>query len=83
MMNLKKHLLVAVFTVCGLPVFAQMLPHKNPNLPSAVRAKDLVLAFEFFDPKDAVVKVTPGEYELLYGESSDSKDLKTIKIKII
>ncbi|QEC79489.1 xylan 1,4-beta-xylosidase [Mucilaginibacter ginsenosidivorax] len=39
--------------------------------------------FEFFDPTDAVVKVTPGEYELLYGESSDNKDLKTIKIKII
>src|SRR3954470_12193430 len=42
MMNLKKHLLISVFTVCGLPVFAQMLPYKNPNLPSAVRAKDLV-----------------------------------------
>lgn len=39
--------------------------------------------FEFFDPTDAVMKVIPGEYELLYGESSDNKDLKTIKIKVI
>jgi beta-glucosidase len=28
------------------------------------------------------MKVTPGEYEIFYGNSSDAKDLKTIKIKI-
>lgn len=44
------------------------------NLPSKT--------FEFFDPADAMVKVLPGEYELLYGESSDNKDLKSIKITI-
>jgi beta-glucosidase len=39
--------------------------------------------FEFFDQSNGAVQVTPGDYELLYGTSSDSKDLKSIKIKII
>ncbi|HEY9194744.1 MAG TPA: glycoside hydrolase family 3 N-terminal domain-containing protein, partial [Mucilaginibacter sp.] len=41
-MNLKKHLLTSVLTVCGLYVSAQMLPYQNPKLSSAARAKDLV-----------------------------------------
>ncbi|MDP9079902.1 MAG: glycoside hydrolase family 3 C-terminal domain-containing protein [Bacteroidota bacterium] len=59
------------------------------RIPLSSGAKEMVKidlpakTFEFFDPTDAVVKVTPGEYELLYGESSDNKDLKIIKIKII
>ena len=59
------------------------------RIPLSSGAKQLVKidlparAFEFFDPTDAVVKVAPGEYELLYGESSDNRDLKSIKIKII
>ena len=40
-------------------------------------------AFEFFDATESVEKITPGDYELLYGESSDNKDLKSIKIKIM
>jgi beta-glucosidase len=27
--------------------------------------------------------VTAGEYEILYGNSSDSKDLKTVKVKVL
>jgi beta-glucosidase len=59
------------------------------RIPLSSGAKELVKidlpakTFEFFDPTDAVVKVAPGEYELLYGESSDNRDLKSIKIKII
>jgi beta-glucosidase len=39
-------------------------------------------SFEFFDKSSGSMKVTPGEYEIFYGNSSDAKDLKTIKIKI-
>jgi beta-glucosidase len=38
--------------------------------------------FEFFDPADAVVRVSSGDYEVLYGESSDLKNLKSIKVTI-
>ena len=38
--------------------------------------------FEFYSDADAVVKVLPGDYELLYGTSSDGKDLKSVKITI-
>jgi beta-glucosidase len=40
-------------------------------------------AFKFFDRKNQSMTVAPGEYELMYGTSSDSKDLKTVKIKIL
>ncbi|MBN1791559.1 MAG: glycoside hydrolase family 3 C-terminal domain-containing protein [Bacteroidales bacterium] len=39
-------------------------------------------SFEFFDGKNQIMAVTPGEYEVLYGSSSDTKDLKTEKIMI-
>jgi beta-glucosidase len=39
-------------------------------------------AFEFFDKTTYKVAVTPGEYEVMYGSSSDSKDLKTVKIMV-
>ncbi len=39
-------------------------------------------SFESFDASDAVMRVTPGDYELLYGTSSDDKDLKPLKITI-
>jgi beta-glucosidase len=41
-----------------------------------------VSAFEFFDRTSGKMKVNPGEYELLYGTSSDSKDLKSVIITI-
>jgi beta-glucosidase len=38
--------------------------------------------FEFFDWSQRKMMVTPGEYEVYYGNSSDAKDLKAAKIKI-
>ena len=40
-------------------------------------------AFEFFDRVSGKMAVTSGEYELWYGNSSDIKDLKMVKIKIM
>ena len=39
-------------------------------------------SFEFYDEKSLQVKVMPGEYELWYGNSSDAKDLKLVRIGI-
>ena len=39
-------------------------------------------SFEFFDWSQRKMMVTPGEYEVYYGNSSDSKNLKTKKITI-
>ncbi|MGD9928397.1 MAG: xylan 1,4-beta-xylosidase [Mangrovibacterium sp.] len=39
-------------------------------------------AFEFYDWSQRKMGVTPGEYEVLYGNSSDAKDLKSQKIII-
>jgi beta-glucosidase len=39
-------------------------------------------AFEFFDRTSGKMAVTVGEYEIFYGNSSDTKDLKMTKIKI-
>jgi beta-glucosidase len=39
-------------------------------------------AFEFFDWSQRKMTVTPGEYEVYYGNSSGSKNLKTIQITI-
>lgn len=39
-------------------------------------------SFETFDPQWGALKVQPGNYEVLYGTSSDSKDLQTLKLTI-
>lgn len=39
-------------------------------------------AFEFFDWAQRKMMVTPGDYEVLYGNSSDLKALKSLKITI-
>jgi len=39
-------------------------------------------AFEFFDRASGKMVVLPGEYEVMYGNSSDSKDLKILKISV-
>ena len=39
-------------------------------------------AFEFYNDKTLKMDVTPGEYELWYGNSSAAKDLKMIKVNI-
>ncbi len=40
-------------------------------------------AFEFYDRSQNKMAVVPGDYEIYYGNSSDSKALKTTKIKIL
>jgi beta-glucosidase len=39
-------------------------------------------AFEFFDRSSAAMVVASGEYEVMYGNSSDPKDLKSEKITV-
>ena len=39
-------------------------------------------SFEYFDRAQGKMSVTAGEYEVLYGNSSDNKDLKTIKVTL-
>ena len=40
-------------------------------------------SFEFFDRASGKMMVAPGEYEVLYGSSSNSKDLDIIKITVV
>jgi beta-glucosidase len=40
-------------------------------------------AFEFFDRASGKMAVTSGEYEILYGNSSDSKDLKSVIVTVL
>jgi beta-glucosidase len=40
-------------------------------------------AFEFYDRTQLKMAVTPGQYEVYYGTSSDSKDLKITRITIL
>jgi len=39
-------------------------------------------SFEFYDWSARAMKVTSGEYEIFYGNSSDAKDLKSLKVTI-
>jgi beta-glucosidase len=39
-------------------------------------------SFEFYNRENIRMLTTKGEYEILYGSSSDAKDLKTVKIMI-
>lgn len=39
-------------------------------------------AFEFFNPKTEQLEVVPGKYEVLYGSSSDRKDLKMLMVTV-
>jgi beta-glucosidase len=39
-------------------------------------------SFEFYDRTSMKMTVTPGEYEVMYGSSSDARDLRTAKISI-
>ena len=40
-------------------------------------------SFEFFDRAKVKMDVSAGEYEIFYGTSSDSRDLKMMKIKVL
>lgn len=39
-------------------------------------------SFEFYNDKELQMMVTPGEYEMWYGSSSDTKDLKMTKVAV-
>jgi len=39
-------------------------------------------SFEWFDTNTNLMQVLPGQYEILYGTSSDLKDLKSIKVTL-
>jgi beta-glucosidase len=39
-------------------------------------------AFEFFDRSSFKMNSTAGDYEVLYGTSSDNKDLKSVKVTL-
>jgi beta-glucosidase len=40
-------------------------------------------SFEFYDDKALQVKVTPGDFEIWYGNSSNPKDLKMTKVNVL
>lgn len=55
-------------------------------LPGATRDVTLILpapSFEFFDREQLQMTALPGTYEILYGNSSATKDLKSLKIRIL
>ncbi len=46
------------------------------------KSSDQLKDFEFYDWSQREMTVTPGEYEILYGSSSDNNNLKTLKVSI-
>ena len=60
---------------------------KRVNIPAG-KTSDVTIdlpksAFEFYDRASGKMAVTPGEYEIWYGNSSDTKDLKMTTVSII
>ena len=56
------------------------------NIPAGKTSTAIITlpysSFEFYDDKTLQMDVEPGEYDVWYGSSSDSKDLKLVKIKV-
>jgi len=40
-------------------------------------------SFEFYNWNQRKMAVTPGEYEVYYGDSSDTRDLKSAKVTVL
>ena len=60
---------------------------RRVNIPAG-KTSDVTIdlpksAFEFFDRTSGKMAVTPGEYEIWYGSSSDTKDLKLANTTIL
>jgi beta-glucosidase len=57
------------------------------NIPTAKTVNAVIdlpyAAFEFYDDKALQMKVTAGEYEIFYGNSSNAKDLKSMKVNVL
>jgi beta-glucosidase len=56
-----------------------LAPGQNSKVSISLNAD----VFEFFDREKGKMMTGPGEYELLYGNSSADKDLKSVKLTII
>ena len=39
-------------------------------------------AFRFFDTQTNTMRVVPGDYDVMYGGSSDRNQLKTVKVRL-
>ncbi len=56
------------------------------NIPAGKTAQAMITlpynSFEFYDDKTLQMDVVPGEYDIWYGSSSDSKDLKLVKLSL-
>ena len=56
------------------------------NLPAGKTGEAVINlpynSFEFYDDKTFQMDVVPGEYDVWYGSSSDSKDLKLVKLTV-
>ena len=63
-----------------LRAFKRLAIPAGQNVIAAIDLKPK--AFEFYNDESSRVQVSPGEYELFYGTSSDDSDLKSIKITI-
>ncbi len=55
----------------------------QPGMSQSATIELTPSAFEFFDWAQRKMTVTPGSYEVSYGNSSDKKDLKTVQINIL
>jgi beta-glucosidase len=59
---------------------------KRVNLAAGKTGQAVIIlpynSFEFYDRKSAKMDVTAGDYEVFYGNSSDAKDVKKVKIII-
>ena len=57
------------------------------NIPTAKTVNAVIdlpyAAFEFYDDKALQMKVSAGEYEIFYGNSSNAKDLKSMKVNVL
>ena len=57
------------------------------ELPAGKNGKAIIdlpsSSFEFYDWNQRKMAITPGEYEIYYGNSSDADDLKSVKVTIV
>jgi hypothetical protein len=69
---MKRTLIITLNLLLMSTLLGQQFPFQDTGLTS----------FEFFDRASGRMDVIPGEYEVFFGSSSDSKDLKTVNIMI-
>lgn len=57
--------------------------HVKSGTTKKVMIKLPPTSFEFFDPQTGTMTIKPGEYEILYGGSSDDENLKMLSVEVI